>query len=711
MIKQLVLLLLPLVMSAQVVEIRGIVVNEKKVPIHGVNVFLEGTYDGALSNQKGEFVFQTEKESIEGLLQFRHALYLDNSTVVNLSDDTKEIYVLFSKNNVLENIQIQVGGIKALGRDKVTAFTSLDAVTTAGSPGDIMAIMSTMPGAQVNSEDGRLMIRGGRAEETGIFVNGLRVRQPYTFSTGDFPVRSKYSPFLFKGMSFSTGAYSAEYGNALSGILELNTSDDIENNRTDLSLSSVGLSLAKSHQWNKNSLAVSLGYLDLRPYMSIIPQKFDMIRPYKGLSGEISFKRELKKGIYKLYASMDLSKTQFAKENNFNQDIDSIGFTGKNLYLNSHYSTKLNPFLKLEIGTGFGYTELKNNYRDLVHQENGWDLHQKVKLYYKWSNKIGFNVGIEGFLEQASNEDSNVNKTREFNTVNNTYAAFIENTWSLSSRFSLRSGIRTNWNNQVNEFVIEPRFAFAYQMTNNAQVSLAYGKFNQTNDLQYLRSISKPDWLKSTHYAINYTYNKNKQTFRAEVFYKKYANLMQYHGTLDNIKIANTGSGYAKGIDVFWKDDKSIKNVTYWISYSFLDSERREFYWDKQIQPSYVAKHNVSFVLKYWIDDWKSMVGITNTFTTGRRFYNPYELDYIQHKANDVNKLSLSWSYLLSSQKILFFSVENIFGQDPVYAYEFSSQYPSVQPVGITSAAKRFVFVGFFWTISSNKKINQLDNL
>ena len=124
-----------------------------------------------------------------------------------------------------------------------------------------------------------------------------------------------------------------------------------------------------------------------------------------------------------------------------------------------------------------------------------------------------------------------------------------------------------------------------------------------------------------------------------------------------------------------------------------------------------MAKHNVSFVLKYWIDDWKSMIGVTNTFKSGRKFYNPYELDYIQHKANDVNKISLSWSYLLSSQKILFLSVENLFGQDPVYAYEFSSQYPSVQPVGITSAAKRFLFVGFFWTISSNKKINQLDNL
>ena len=41
-------------------KISGKVINKKNVPMQGVNVFIDGTYDGALTNEKGEFIFETE---------------------------------------------------------------------------------------------------------------------------------------------------------------------------------------------------------------------------------------------------------------------------------------------------------------------------------------------------------------------------------------------------------------------------------------------------------------------------------------------------------------------------------------------------------------------------------------------------------------------------------------------------------------------------
>ena len=64
---------------------------------------------------------------------------------------------------------------------------------------------------------------------------------------------------------------------------------------------------------------------------------------------------------------------------------------------------------------------------------------------------------------------------------------------------------------------------------------------------------------------------------RSGIDYKKYKNLVKYDpdNMYDPTKYNNTGSGYARGFDIFWRDSySSLKNVDYWISYSFLDTER-----------------------------------------------------------------------------------------------------------------------------------------
>ncbi len=64
--------------------------------------------------------------------------------------------------------------------------------------------------------------------------------------------------------------------------------------------------------------------------------------------------------------------------------------------------------------------------------------------------------------------------------------------------------------------------------------------------------------------------------------------------------------------------------------------------------------------------------------------------------------------------KILFFSVSNILGRDNVFGYQYANTPDTngqFQRQAITQPADRFFFVGFFWTISSDKKANQLENL
>jgi hypothetical protein len=83
-------------------------------------------------------------------------------------------------------------------------------------------------------------------------------------------------------------------------------------------------------------------------------------------------------------------------------------------------------------------------------------------------------------------------------------------------------------------------------------------------------------------------------------------------------------------------------------------------------------------------------------------------------KTKSYNSLSFNWAYLLTTQKILYFSVSNIIGTKNIYGYDYANN-PDANGVynrrAITPTADRFFFVGFFWTISQDKKDNQLKSL
>ena len=214
---------------------------------------------------------------------------------------------------------------------------------------------------------------------------------------------------------------------------------------------------------------------------------------------------------------------------------------------------------------------------------------------------------------------------------------------------------------------------------------------------------------------MNFQYSKDGKTFRAETYYKDYSNLVKYSGiAANNLEYNNNGTGYAKGLDLFWRDGKSVKNLEYWVSYSYIDSKRDYKDFPSAVTPSFIADHSLSLVTKYWIEDWKSQVGFTNSFSSGRPYNDPNDVKFMNGKTKGYNSLSFNWAYLLTTQKILYFSVSNIIGTKNVFGYEYANATDVdgvYQRRAITPTADRFFFVGFFWTISQDKKANQLKEL
>ena len=113
--------------------------------------------------------------------------------------------------------------------------------------------------------------------------------------------------------------------------------------------------------------------------------------------------------------------------------------------------------------------------------------------------------------------------------------------------------------------------------------------------------------------------------------------------------------------------------MDYWITYSFIDSERDYKNYKKQVTPSFIANHNFSIVTKYWVDKLKSQIGLTYSFNSGRPYDNPNETEFMNSKTKSFNNFSLGWSYLLSQQKILYFSVSNLLGANNVFGYQYAN--------------------------------------
>jgi hypothetical protein len=218
----------------------GRIVDEKGNPVIGANIFIEGTYDGTSSNATGNFSFTTTTTGNQTLI-VSFLIYETTKMVIDVANFKEQTIKLRESVTSLDAVVVTAGTMESGDKARVSVLKPLDIVTTAGSAGNIIAALQTLPGTNSVGEDGRLFVRGGEADETQTYVDGIRVAQPYGASTNNLPTRGRFSPFLFSGISFSTGGYSAEYGDALSSVLLLNTQDEPDQNKTDIALMTVGL--------------------------------------------------------------------------------------------------------------------------------------------------------------------------------------------------------------------------------------------------------------------------------------------------------------------------------------------------------------------------------------------------------------------------------------------------------------------------------------
>jgi outer membrane cobalamin receptor len=620
--------------------------------------------------------------------------------------------------NALNAVVINAGTFEAGEKAKVTVLKPLDIVTTASALGDVFGTLQTLPGTSTVDEDGRLFVRGGEAEETQIFIDGIRVFTPYAPAARNIPTRGRFSPFLFKGISFSTGGYSAEYGQALSSVLLLNTIDEPIEEKTEISFMTLGLGIGNTQIWGKNSLSVNTSYINLAPYQKAFPDRNTWKKPVQALSGKMVYRHKFKnESLLKLYGAFNYTDFDLIQDDINFDDGFRFGLNNRNLYFNTSYKNKFGDNWKVE--TGLSFTNDHSNIKiidDLV-TDNENSMHFKVKLKKQFSNRFKISVGSEYFITNFDEEYTNTtNQKFEYGFNNNIFASFAETDIFFSKNLATKIGIRAEHSELLNEFTISPRASISFKSGKNSQFSLAYGQFYQNPKNEYLKFSTDFKAENTSHLIANYQSTKQGQIFRIEAYLKGYKSLVKYDSNqpIFTSNFNNNGSGFAKGIDVFWRQNGKIKNTDYWVSYSFLDTQRDYRNYPTAARPGFASKQNLSIVGKHWIEGWKSQVGVSYSFASGRNYTNPNEPGFLNNETKNYNSVSLNWAYLISQQKILYFSINNALGTKNIFGYNYKNtpdMNGNFDRQAIIPNADSFFFVGFFWTISDDRKSNQLDNL
>lgn len=708
------LAILPSLLLAQT-TISGTVMDNKGMPVFGANVYLEGAYDGSTTEANGNFSFETTETGTQVLIisyvSFEPFKFVDDVT------EMKNLKITLREDvNSLETVTISAGSFSAGDNSRISVLKPLDIVTTASALGDFVGALQTLPGTTTVAEDGRLFVRGGDAGETQIFIDGIRVFTPYSPTTNNVPTRGRYSPFLFDGITFSTGGYSAEYGQALSSVLLLNTIDEPTQEKTDIAIMSVGAGLGHTEKWEKNSLSVNASYINLAPYIALLPDRNDWQKPFETASGEAVFRQKIGDGLLKVYGAFDTSDFELTQDDINQPDGTRFMLNNQNFYTNASYSEMLNKGWTIFGGGSYTYGKTKVGIDEANIKDVENSAHFKLKLRKRFSNRFKMNFGAEQFVTDFNEnyDDPNVDAKLGFN--NNISAAFTEADIIFSRKLALKLGVRGEYSELFSEFTISPRISFAYKTGKSCQLSLAYGDFFQQPESEVLKFTNSLEAQHTQHYIMNYQYSANNRIFRAEIYRKQYTNLVTYNDEFPDVNTTflNNGDGYAQGLDLFWRDNNSIKNVDYWVSYSYLDTERKYRNYPIKATPNFANTHNLSVVAKYWINDWKSQIGFSYQYGSGRTYTDLNEPGFLQKKTKGYNSLSLNWAYLISQQKILYASINNVFAFKNVNGYQYANTADANGNFArreLLPAADQFFFVGFFWTISDDGKDNQLDNL
>lgn len=707
--------------------VQGRVVSGTGEAMAYVNVQLQGTIDGAASNLDGAFSFSTQKTGEHtvraSMIGFEPAL-----AVVQLAPgDTITLDLIIRETLITLEEAVVTASAFATGDAEAVTLQSLEVVTTPGAAADIFLAIKTFPGVAMVDEGAGLFVRGGDVSETVLLLDQATVAHPYKHETPTGGVFGTIPPFLVKGTFFSSGGFSARYGNALSGVLSMESLDMPQqfSYTANLGLAAaaigadlpiipgkLGVRLSGNQSFTKMMMEVN-GFAD---EFSLTPRGTDV---------NLSL-------IYNYSTTGRLKVFNYTNHDRVGVFVDEPSFDGvfegntANWLHNVQWSDIFGEWL---VATSFSINRYKSHQQLGVLDLKPGDVSTKLRSDLERELGDDYRVFVGAEIEQINNKiegqiptytdilDPDAAASQLSESYRGSRAGtYAEMEFKATRHIAARVGLRADYFGLPNAFTLDPRISLRYVFNKATDFRLAWGLYHQISSAYtYNETTGNPGLQpqRAQHFIAGLNHEKGQLMMRLEGYYKPYDKLVIEQQALN---YANEGNGEAYGLDAFVKYGGFLQTrANGWISYSYLQSNRKQARNAgrdivHQMGPSaFDITHNLTVVGKMRLVGFLSG-GVTYRYATGRpitpvvdaildessSFYWPVEGDIGSERLPSFQRLDATLSYYLpfgtGHNATFYLAVSNLLNRTNVLDYEYSPDYSTRTPR--RSNYRRFLYFG-----------------
>ena len=691
--------------------ISGTIQDENKLPLAMVNVQLIGTYDGDATDAKGKFVFKTDKFG-DNVLRASLVGYDPVNLKLTLAGGDSLVLKIEMSEFALRLKDVTVTGSAFTTGDESKALTlhSLDVLTTPGAAADIFRVIQTFPGVAAVDEGSGLFVRGGDVSETTIILDQATVVHPYKYesSTGGF--FGTIPPFLVGGTFFSSGGFSARYGNALSGVMAMESMNMPLKPACMIGVGLAAGSLAVSAPVISDKLGVRISgnksFTDAMFRMNGFRNRFTV--PPDGMDGNVSL-------IWKYSPSAQLKFFNFINTDRIGVRVNEPSFEGvydsheTNWFHNLQWSEaserwllkgslSLNRFLtEQELGS-FHLKPSDDTYKARFDAETNLDDDQRLSFGAESEKMVN---RYEGTVPQNSfvldPRESVYVLDQEYSSVR--IGVYSEYEFKLSRKIMTSAGIRSDYYDLSKEAVVDPRVSLRYDLSKELHAQASWGIYHQfAQPYLYNRVNGNPQLTAQSarHMTVGTEYSTDLIMCRMELYFKTYSDLVLKSTSMNYL---NLGDGTAKGLDFFLKYGGFLRTpVSGWVSYSYLHSRRLqardlvESVVYEQAPSPFDITHNFTVVGKIQLIQFLSCE-LSFRYATGKPvtpvigaiqsagayYYEPIQGSINSERLPDFFRVDASLAYFLpfgdSNSATVYVAVSNLLDRDNPVDYLYSVDY------------------------------------
>ena len=682
-------------------ELRGRITSSSDDPLPKVQVLDHATGRQLTETGKGGEFQLALPDSIERIsLIFLAEGYQSKVMLLRPSSQTYRI-ILFDAQRSIEGVTVSRRRLQPIsGYAPLTSrFTTFDILITPRALGDILGGLMEDPDAQSSDTDGRLSLQGGAPHESQVYIDGLRLPNPYSISSKNSSVRSLLSPSECKEINLLSGGYSASMGQALSGVIQILSRDtkDVKPG-SFVSLSNIGPSFtwALGAPSSSTKLELSASYTDLSLYDRVLPSAYPYTRSFYSPSLTASLWHDLPQAVLKAqlsYTGMGIGYRPNASMPTFNSRLREDRYYGRLTYVRS-----LGTACQLEVGAHTQYSDFSGS--SLVAPQDqvlDHDLYAEARLALKYS---GEPVSILGGLDYSWRDYRETYELTggryQLNFSNHLPVSFLEVSY-LHRGLSLSAGLRGEYASVLSAWSLSPRLYAGYRLGKHV-FSASWGRYTQLPEKEILRFMPALKSSRSEISQLSYSYGDKTPLLQLSLFYKSYQHLTRSLAEGYPKHFDDQGGGETYGLTLFHKGN--LGSIDYSTSYSYTQARLS---YDRYLRPlalSYVSPHTFRRTAKYWSGVLKSLLGCSYYIDAGAKGYS-YDLTPIQLPMR--SRLDLSWSYIASKKMLLHLGCTNVLGTTNYWGIEPDPLSPK-EGTRISPPTSRFFYIGCFITLSGKQK-------